>query len=229
MTRPNKPAGKRNEILVATPRMPATMAQGVLESAQINDGTLIRQMSFERAALIGARGLNVILEQVAFSKSNFAQADLPSCQITDARFSDCEFSGALFIGGSFHRTEYSSCRMTGFQPGQAYLKDVLFFRCKLDHSSFRFAEMESVIFRECDLRGADFQEATLTKLAFEKCDLSGVELRRCKMANVDFRSSEIREIKGVEGLKGALIDSGQLVELAPAMAAAIGIRVDLPD
>lgn len=46
------------------------------------------------------------------------------------------------------------------------------------------------------------------------------------MTDVDLRPAGVLEIaRGVEALAGAVISPGQLFELAPAMAAQLGVRV----
>lgn len=47
-----------------------------------------------------------------------------------------------------------------------------------------------------------------------------------KLKNVDFRTSELSRIRGLESLKDAKISSLQLVTLAPELAQALGINVE---
>ncbi|HEU4702050.1 MAG TPA: pentapeptide repeat-containing protein, partial [Conexibacter sp.] len=53
-----------------------------------------------------------------------------------------------------------------------------------------------------------------------ECDLTDARLRRCEL-----RGCELAGLHGVERLRGAGVTWDDLLELAPALAAALGIRL----
>ncbi len=59
------------------------------------------------------------------------------------------------------------------------------------------------------------------------CALKGADFGKATLKDVDLRGAAPLEIaRGLERLSGAVISTGQLLDLAPALAAAVGIRVE---
>jgi uncharacterized protein YjbI with pentapeptide repeats len=108
----------------------------------------------------------------------------------------------------------------------ATLRRVTFSHCKLDSVNWRSAALREVRFVDCLLRDVDFGEATLTEVSFPGSTLDGVHLRGARLSKVDLRGAASLGIAdGVEALRGATIDHGQLLDLAPAFAQALGVTV----
>ncbi len=65
-------------------------------------------------------------------------------------------------------------------------------------------------------------------MTFRDCTVRRAELREVRLKDVDLRggATELDIASGVERLAGATITPGQLMELAPAFAARIGVRVE---
>jgi uncharacterized protein YjbI with pentapeptide repeats len=72
---------------------------------------------------------------------------------------------------------------------------------------------------------ADFAAATLTDVTFDGCDLRAAELSQVSCTRVDLRGARIEDVRGANALAGATVSPEQLVPLAPALAAAIGLTV----
>jgi len=118
------------------------------------------------------------------------------------------------------------CRLTGLDLGGAELRDVIFENCQLGWASFRFADADEVVFRDCTLNEADFQGAKIRRSRFTSCRLLDVDFSSVELTDVDLRGSELRPARGHLHLRGATIDTAQLVELAPALAQELGILVN---
>lgn len=128
-------------------------------------------------------------------------------------------------GASFTRVELSGCRFTGLGLTQATLQDVVLDDCKLDLANFRAARLERVVFRDCVLTAADFGGARLEEVRFDRCRLEETDFNGAELTNVDLRGSDLRLGGDIAALRGAIIDTGQVIELAPRMAASLGLRV----
>jgi uncharacterized protein YjbI with pentapeptide repeats len=181
----------------------------------------------------------------------FDQADLDDPDASSARFIECAFTRVSFQGGRFRRSRFTDVwlkdvRMTlsdlaetqwadatfvggviaGIQAFGARLDRVMFAGCKLDSVNFRDAELTEVTFQDCLLRDVDFAGATLRRTAFTGSRLSGVDFSRASLDRVDLRGSELGLIVGPDPLRGAIISTGQLAVIAPALAESLGIVVD---
>lgn len=129
-------------------------------------------------------------------------------------------------GASLRRVVFRECRLTGLDLGEARLADVGFEDCKLDYANFRHSEIEHVTFTGCAMTEADFQGAKLRATRFEGCDLGRADLTKAELEDVDARGSTLNLAGSVLGLRGLKIDASQLIDLAPALAAEIGIEVE---
>jgi uncharacterized protein YjbI with pentapeptide repeats len=75
------------------------------------------------------------------------------------------------------------------------------------------------------VRGA--QGARLASVRFSDCRLAEADFTKATFSRVDFRGSELAGLGGsLLGLGGAIIDSLQLMDLSPQLAAELGIKVE---
>ena len=73
----------------------------------------------------------------------------------------------------------------------------------------------------------DFGGAKLDRVEFRGCELRGADFTGVRMKDVDLRGATLLDIaRGVERLAGAVITPAQLLDLAPAFAAQMGVRVE---
>lgn len=64
-------------------------------------------------------------------------------------------------------------------------------------------------------------------MTFDDCTLARVDFSDARMKDVDLRGAAAVDIaRGIERLSGAVISASQLLDLAPAFAAQIGVRVE---
>jgi uncharacterized protein YjbI with pentapeptide repeats len=201
------------------------LQDGNLTASEILDGTAIRQLHLHRFDLSGACTRDVLFEQSRITKAALSSADRPSVHFVDVVIEDCDLSGLLTLGAQLLRTEWKSCRLTGWLCAESVVEHTLFESCKLDHANLRLCRFKSVVFRNCSLRSSDFHGASFNDVHFEGCTLDGAEFRACSVESLDLRGSNIREIRYLEGLKGATIDPVQLVELAPQLARIVGLHI----
>jgi uncharacterized protein YjbI with pentapeptide repeats len=208
------------------PNVPQNVADKTVELHEFYDGAELRLISSGKSQLSGAIGKRVILQQLLLRKANLMEADLPELQASDLKLDECDLSNAQLLEASFHRFEAQNSRLTGLQAGGSFFSEVLYQGCRMDLVNFRFCEFSSVVLKDCDLRGTDFQGSTFKKVRFEHCELEGAQFRQCRVESLDFRSSNVAGLLGVEALKGAIISSGQAVDLSPTLAHALGIAVE---
>jgi uncharacterized protein YjbI with pentapeptide repeats len=78
---------------------------------------------------------------------------------------------------------------------------------------------------ECELADATFLQAELSQARMYDCGLGGVELTDARLAGLHLHGSEVRGLKGVAALRGAVIHTEQLVPMALEFLAAAGVEV----
>ncbi|MGW1542957.1 pentapeptide repeat-containing protein [Streptomyces sp. NPDC002309] len=182
----------------------------------------------------------------------FRDAELGGQDGGGARFMDCALTGCALDETRLHRArfldsvldtprgvgtnlaeatlrdvELRDARLGGTQLHGAVLERVLVRGGKLDFLNLRGARLKDVVFEGCVLVEPDFGGASLERVEFTDCALKAADFSTATLADVDLRGAAPLEItRGVERLSGAVISPGQLVELAPVLAGALGIRVE---
>ncbi|WP_381796872.1 pentapeptide repeat-containing protein [Streptomyces niveus] len=169
--------------------------------------------------------------------SRFMDCALRECGLdrTDlgrARFIDCVLDGIRGVGtdlggASLRDVEVVDARLGGVQLHGAVFERVLIRGGKIDYLNLRKAKLKDVVFEGCVLAEPDFGGAELERVEFRDCVLKDADLSGVRMKDVDLRTvAELGIARGVDRLAGAVISTAQLLDLAPAFAAQIGVRVE---
>jgi uncharacterized protein YjbI with pentapeptide repeats len=166
----------------------------------------VRSAHIEDVELVGARLRAVGLLDVVVERIDASNGDWGGAELRRVRFSDA--------------------RLTGLNLGEARIEEVSFTACKLDYANFRHSRIRHVSFEDCVLTGADFQGAEIEATLFSGCQLVQADFSRAVMSRVDLRGSQLEPAGSLHGLRGAIIDSSQLLELAQLLAAELGISLD---
>lgn len=165
-------------------------------------------------------------ESCRFIGVQFAGAAFKKFQLSDSVIMRSESAAAHAPKAAWLRVVVKDSRLTGADFGEATFEDCVFENAKIDESGFRFATFKRVRFENCVLRNADFSSAKLTNVSFSGCDLEGTNFDNASCKSVNLRGENLSAIKGIHGLKGATISSEQLIQLAPILAAELGLDVD---
>ncbi|MGI5219744.1 pentapeptide repeat-containing protein [Nocardia sp. CA-290969] len=148
-----------------------------------------------------------------------------------ARFTDCWLHGVRFTGTEMPDSAWMDAELiegawSGVEASGAELRRVVFHGCKLDSVNFRNARLTKVEFVDCVLRHVDFGNAKLSEVSFPGSEISALMVRNAQLKKVDFRRAQsIGIAEGVESLRGALVTPAQVLDLAPTLAAAVGLVV----
>ena len=185
----------------------------------------LTELSIEDADAAGVQAKAVSIAESHLVRATFAQAVLEQLQIMDCRLENCDLTAAKLAASSWRRIEIRGSRCSGIQMQTSVLKDVYFKGCKLDLANLRFSKLENVIFEDCIVSELDMYSATLKDVSFINCDIDQVEFSDAKLTRVDISQSHIVSLNGVRSLAGLHISSEQLIQIAPILAANLGIIV----
>ncbi len=188
------------------------------------DGLEFTEADFTGQSARGAR----------FMDSAMSRCVLDEARLGRARFVDCVLDGVRGVGtdlagAGLRDVEVRDARLGGTQLHGAVLERVVVRGGKIDYLNLRKAELKDVTFEGCVLAEADFGGAVLERVVFRDCALRRVDFSAARMKDVDLREvGELDIARGIEQLSGAVISPSQLLDLAPAFAAQIGVRVEPP-
>lgn len=162
----------------------------------------------------------------SLSGVRLAGSRLRSLTMIDVLAAGIDASNCDWTGARLRRVVFEDCRMTGLQAAELAADDVVFRNCRLDLANFRQAAIRHTTFEGCVLDEADFAGASLVDSRCTDSRLRATALHDTRLSRVDLRRSELAPAGDVLALRGAIVDSGQLVGLAPQIAQAVGIVVD---
>jgi uncharacterized protein YjbI with pentapeptide repeats len=180
----------------------------------------------------------------------FADRDFSGQDASDARFLDCRLERCGFEGLSMARVRVVDCvfaevygasvdfadsiwrdsQMTGGRLGAMTLPGATLTRIRLRGVKLGFvnlaaARLEDVIFEECEIGGVDARASQLRSVSFVGCTVQELNVTEASLSKVDLSGAKLRTLVGVDGLRGAIINREQLLDLAPLLAAQLGVEV----
>ncbi|MEU2514666.1 pentapeptide repeat-containing protein [Streptomyces syringium] len=186
------------------------------------DGVDFTEADFAGQIASGARFMDCGISRCALDETRMGRA----------RLMDCVLDGVHGVGtdlaeATLRDVEVRDARLGGTQLHGAVLERVLVRGGKIDYLNLRTATLKDVTFEGCVLFEADFGGARLERVVFRDCVLRRVDFTAVRMKDVDLRAAtELDIARGIDRLAGAVISPSQLLDLAPALAAQIGVRVE---
>jgi uncharacterized protein YjbI with pentapeptide repeats len=209
----------------------ATEAPDVVEEALAPWEPDTLQAGFEledvliTADLTGLSAAGGRIARCRLDGARLAESRLRSLRLIDVVVSDADLSNADWTGAHLQRVRFDRCRMTGFVGASWQADHVVLRDCKLDLANLRRATLRRATFADCVLDDADLGGASLRESRFAGCAMRRVAIDEARLSGVDLRGSALVPDGDVLALRGAIIDSLQLVELGPLLAHGLGILV----
>jgi len=182
---------------------------------------------------------------IDFVDLDFAGADAP-----DARFLECRLQRCGLDGASLRRARiaesvvsdvhaatldladsiWRDVEMSGGRLGAVTLVGATWTGIQVRGTHLGFinlagAHLQDVLFEGCEIGSLDVREAQLESVAFVDCRVDELNVAGATLAQVDLSGARLRTLVGVESLRGAIVSHEQLVDLAPLLAAELGLEV----
>jgi uncharacterized protein YjbI with pentapeptide repeats len=199
---------------------------------------------------------DTLLPDADYERIDFADLDLAGQDASGARFLECRLARCRLDGlilrrvrvieslledvhgvsvdvgdSSWRDSEVSGGRLGALTLGGATWSGVRVRGSKVGFVSVAGASLEDVRFERCEIGGFDARGAGLRSVAFVDCTVDELNVSGATLANVDLSGAKLRSLIGVESLRGAIVGRRQLLDLAPLLAAQLGVdvRADGPD
>lgn len=120
------------------------------------------------------------------------------------------------------------CRIGALLAFGAELLRVSFLGGRLDYVNLRGATLAQTQFVDCRIAELDLGAAALKEVRFVGCRIDRLVLAESTLQAVDLRGAELTEVERLDRLAGATLTETQLLQLAPALAQTLGIRIENP-
>lgn len=180
---------------------------------------------FDQLSLDEPEAPGVTFIECALTGVSVQGGRLPKARLRDVLLRDVRLIATGLGESHWADVAVTDSLIAGAELFGSQLRRVTFSRCKLDSVNFRGAALTEVTFRDCELSDADFASATLTRCAFPGSRLTRADFSKVTMDGTDLRGAELGLIIDQNSLRGAVISTAQLVQVAPVLAQTMGITV----
>jgi uncharacterized protein YjbI with pentapeptide repeats len=187
---------------------------------------------------------------------DFVDRDFTGQDVSDARFLECRLQRCCLDGLSMQRarvvesllaevhgasvdlsdTVWRDSGFAGSRLGAVTLAGATWTGVRVRGSKLGFvnlagARLEDVVFEGCEIGTLDVRSAQLRSVGLVDCTIDELNVAGATLSNVDLSGARLRSLIGVESLRGAIVSQAQLHDLAPLLAAELGleVRADEPD
>jgi uncharacterized protein YjbI with pentapeptide repeats len=184
-------------------------------------------LEFREADLAGQDGAGARFMDCALTGCAVDETALGRARVLDSVLTGLRGVGTHLAESTFRDVEVVDARLGGTQLHGVVLERVVVRGGKLDFLNLREARLRDVVFESCVLIEPDFAGARLERVEFVDCALKEADFGGASLTDVDLRgAAPLEVVRGLDRLSGAVISTGQLLDLAPALAAELGIRVE---
>ncbi len=207
------------------PKLPPDLAPPQVTTDVFVDGALHEGIRLERMRFAEINAEKVELKRFVLTEADLHDAKLDGLDLEDGSITGCNLANLISRGCTLDRIVIEASRLTGTMLAEPRLRDVVLRDSPVDLASFRFGRFERVRFERCRLIEADFQGVSAQACTFIDCDLTGAQLSQARFAGSAFRGCRLAGVSGVDALKGVQMAWEDVMELASAFAASLGIEV----
>jgi uncharacterized protein YjbI with pentapeptide repeats len=185
------------------------------------------------------------LEGADFADVDLGGRDATGASLDGCRLVRCELDGLQLTRARIRHTLLDDVRASDLRLGDATLDEVLVTGSRIGAISASGAEWREVRLRATRSNLVDLRGTTLANVVLEECviddlDLSGSDVRgmrlpgttiatltveEARLQELDLTGARIAAVRGVGSLRGTAVTTGQLLDLAPLLAAHLGIDV----
>lgn len=169
------------------------------------------------------RGVSLI--ESVWEEASLTEGDLSGLTVAESRLSRLNIPHLQAPRSGWRDVLLEDSRIGVVELYDAVLSGVKLSSGKLDLINLRGAELRDLLIEGCTLGEVDLTQASAHRVALRGTRVETLVLTGLRAQHLDLTGAEIGRIVGLEGLRGAVVTSQQLLELAPALAEHVGLKV----
>lgn len=211
---------------ISLPKLPSPLPHLSDSQNNLHADEGLRSVEAPFCEILDAHIPSAEIDSCLLRNADFTGAHLEKVSVNNTVYEKSVFDACDFTDSGWLQTSIVDTRCYGVQFQLSTLKHVTFRNCQLSLANFRYAKLTNVQLEDCVIVDADFHGAQLVNVSFVNCSLDNCTFSDTTLRRVDFTESRIGTIHGISRMKGIIINSSQLVSLAPFMAHELGITVE---
>ncbi|MFB4350941.1 pentapeptide repeat-containing protein [Microbacterium sp. CR_7] len=164
------------------------------------------------------------LEQCTIS-ADADSIDLSGATLIDVAMTDARVASLRLRDADLRRVRIHGGRLGTLDLSGARIDELELRGVRIDYLNLGGAKATDVEIAECGIRTLDVPQAELTRVRFSETRSDEVDPRGLRATHVDLRGLDAGAFLDANSLRGTTLSSFQVQQLAPVLAASIGIRV----
>ena len=166
----------------------------------------------------------------AFRSCHIGRCRLDGLSIPRSRMSEClvEDVSAMTIDltdSVWRDTLVVGGRIGALSASGATWSDVRVRGAKLDFVDLSGTRLTDVVFEACLIGELDLADAQVRSVRIVDSQVTELNVEGAKLAGLDLVGAALQRLRGIESLRGAIVSHQQLLDLAPVLAAHVGLQV----
>lgn len=218
------------------------MATRKLQVPRITPPAVTRAIVVDPAAARSLDGLDGVsvsdadltdlrLGSVSWVESVLTSARMENTKLPGGRFLDVRLDGLDAIdltapGSTWRDSEILASRLGAGSLYDSAIDSLRVVGTKVGFLNLRGSAVNDLVLEDCAIEEIDLSDAVLTRATFSGCTIGTLTIRGTTLRHVDLRGAHLGTVEPVANLRGAVIDAGQLVEIAAVLADGLGIVVE---
>lgn len=214
-------------MTVYPPRIQAPTLSG-LEPATLDDllaGDLREGESFTDDSLADRTLADLTFSECSFERLHASGLVCRGIRATDCAIESADAATVSAPSSTLRDVTISHSRIGSLEGYDSRWNSVRLRECKLGFINLRGSVLADVAFDGCQIDELDLGSARATRVTLSGCRIGTLEVPGATLKDVDLRGLDLSRIVGADGLRGAVIDDEQLLQLAPILASQLGIEV----
>ena len=154
-------------------------------------------------------------DTIDMTGADVMDVDVTGIRAASLKLRDAGIRRLRITGGRIGTLDLSTTRI-----GELELRDL-----RIDFLNLGAAKGTDILIADCTIRALDMPQAQLTRLRFDGCRSDEVDPRGLRATEVDLRGLDALAYMDTNSLRGVTLSTFQVQQLAPALAAGVGIDV----
>jgi uncharacterized protein YjbI with pentapeptide repeats len=150
---------------------------------------------------------------------------LDRARLVDSRLRELDVTSMRARNSTWRTVEVVRGRIGALDLAGAQWDGVGWSAARLGYVNLRDSTLSDVVLADCRIETLDLGAAQCLRVALDACTIDELVVTHARLADVDLRGSRIARIEGAAGLAGATVSAEQLLDLAPQLAAELGINL----
>jgi uncharacterized protein YjbI with pentapeptide repeats len=212
----------------AKPRQPSEPNLGPLtpfDGDALEESGDHERVEFVEMDLAGARADTTSFVACRFERCGFDGASLQRTRAGELILADCHATSLDVTGSTWRDSLLTGGRFGAIVASRSAWTEVTLRGCKLDFVDLSAATLAGVVFEDCVVGEVDLAEARVRSVTVSGGEVRLLNVAGARVERLDISGSAVAELRGIESLRGTVISPSQLHDLAPLLAAHLGIRI----